>query len=74
MEQKIQSQKYVEVDERKDPRLVVCYVGHWGKKNRKKMRFKGFKTKEQSQNHGPYVSYKQSNILGTMNGIIHYNS
>jgi hypothetical protein len=35
-EQKIQSQKYVEVDDKKDPRIVVCCVGHWGKKTEKK--------------------------------------
>jgi hypothetical protein len=45
-----------------------------GGKKLKKMRFKGFKTKEQRQNHGPYISCKNNNILGTMNGIIHYNS
>lgn len=52
-EQKIQTQKYVEVDEEKDPRVVVHCVGHRGEKNWKKMRFKGFKTKEQSQNPWP---------------------
>ncbi len=50
-EQKIQSQKYVEVDEEKDPRVVVCCVGHWGKTILKKnevQRFQDKRTKPKS--------------------------
>jgi len=63
----------VEVDEEKDPRIVVCCVGHWGKKVEKN-EVQRFKDKNKAKIMALMLVAKISNILGIMNGIIHYNS